>query len=160
MTSIGNPWPTYVYGFNVNLEYKGFEFNMNWQGVADRDIYNNTKQSLENMTADWNSASDVWNAWTPNNTHTSQPRLGNATHNYQLPNSYMVEDGSYLRLKNIQLGYSFGKSIVSKMKLSKLKIYVGVENALTFTKFKGFDPEFIGNNNAEQGVYNLTQYPQ
>lgn len=46
------------------------------------------------------------------------------------------------------------------MKLSKLKIYVGVENALTFTKFKGFDPEFIGNNNAEQGVYNLTQYPQ
>ena len=160
MTSIGNPWPTYVYGFNVNLEYKGFEFNMNWQGVADRDIYNNTKQCLENMNADWNSTPDVWNAWTPNNTHTSQPRLGNATHNYQLPNSYMVEDGSYLRLKNIQLGYSFGKSIVSKMKLSKLKIYVGVENALTFTKFKGFDPEFIGNNNAEQGVYNLTQYPQ
>lgn len=137
MTSIGNPWPTYVYGFNVNLEYKGFEFNMNWQGVADRDIYNNTKQCLENMNADWNSTPDVWNAWTPNNTHTSQPRLGNATHNYQLPNSYMVEDGSYLRLKNIQLGYSFGKSIVSKMKLSKLKIYVGVENALTFTKFKG-----------------------
>ena len=68
---------------------------MNWQGVADRDIYNNTKQCLENMNADWNSTPDVWNAWTPNNTQTSQPRLGNATHNYQLPNSYMVEDGSY-----------------------------------------------------------------
>lgn len=160
MTSIGNPWPTYVYGFNVNLEYKGFDFNMNWQGVADRDIYNNTKQSLENMTADWNSTADVWNAWSPTNTNTSQPRLGNATHNYQLPNSYMIEDGSYLRLKNIQLGYSFGRSVLSKIKLSKLRIYMGMENALTFTKFKGFDPEFIGTNNAMQGVYNLTQYPQ
>lgn len=160
MTSIGNPWPTYVYGFNINLEYKGFEMNMNWQGVADRDIYNDTKQNLENMTADWNSTSDVWNAWSPTNTGASQPRLGNATHNYQLKNSYMVEDGSYLRLKNIQLGYNFGKSVVSKLRLSNLKVYIGMENALTFTKFKGFDPEFISTNNYIQGVYNLNQYPQ
>ena len=160
METIGNPWPTYVYGFNVNLEYKGFELNMNWQGVADRDIYNNTKQNLENMTADWNSTSDVWNAWSPTNTGSSQPRLGNATHNYQLVNSYMVEDGSYLRLKNIQLGYNFGASVVSKMKLSALKVYIGMENALTFTKFKGFDPEFIGSDNYSQGIYNLNQYPQ
>ena len=86
--------------------------------------------------------------------------LGNATGVNTQESDFWIRNASYLRVKNIQLGYSFGKSIVSKMKLSKLKIYVGVENALTFTKFKGFDPEFIGNNNAEQGVYNLTQYPQ
>lgn len=159
-TSIGNPWPKYVYGFNVNLEYKGIEFIMNWQGVQDKDVYNNTKQYLENMSGDWNSTSDVWNAWTPTNTNTSQPRLGNSSHNYQLANSYMVEDGSYLRLKNIQLGYNLNPSIISQLKLTSLKLYVGMENALTFTKFKGFDPEFMGSNNYSRGVYNLNQYPQ
>ena len=160
MTSIGNPWPTYVYGFNINMEYKGWNLVMNWQGVADRDIYNNTKFAMENMHADWNSTADVWNAWSPEHTNTTQPRLGNATHNYDLANSYMVEDGSYLRLKNIQLGYSFNRNVLSKLRLSRLKLYISVENALTFTKFDGFDPEFISGNNAQQGVYNLTQYPQ
>ena len=160
MTTIGNPWPKYIYGFNIYLEYKGWSLNMNWQGVAGRDIYNNTKQCLENMTADWNSTSDVWKAWTPQNPNTSHPRMGNATHNYQLPNSYMVEDGSYLRLKNIQLAYSFNRRVLSKLHLQNLKLYVGMENALTFTDFNGFDPEFIGNNNSAQGVYNLTEYPQ
>ncbi len=160
MTSIGDPWPTWVFGLNIYLAYKGFDLNMNWQGVADRDIYNDTRKVLENMNADWNSTADVWNAWSPSNTGSSQPRLGNATHNYGLTNSYMIEDGSYLRLKNIQLGYNFPASMLSKIKLSTLRVYVAMENALTITKFKGFDPEFIGTNNYQQGVYGLNQYPQ
>jgi hypothetical protein len=72
----------------------------------------------------------------------------------------MVEDGSYLRLKNIQLGYNFGASVLLKMKLNALRVYIGMENALTITNFKGFDPEFMTGNNYSRGVHNLNQYPQ
>jgi TonB-linked SusC/RagA family outer membrane protein len=160
-TTIGNPWPKYVYGFNINLEKKGIELVMNWQGVADRDVYNTTRGFLENMNADWNSTPDVWNAWSSTNMSSSQPRMGNSTHNYGISNSYLVEDASYLRLKNIQLGYIFDKSITSKICLSSLKVYVSMQNALTFTNFKGFDPEFMSGNNYSRGVYNyLNNYPQ
>nr|WP_321356354.1 SusC/RagA family TonB-linked outer membrane protein [uncultured Draconibacterium sp.] len=160
-TSIGNPWPKIIYGSNINLEYKGFELIMNWQGVYDIDVYNDTKQYMENMYGDYNSTSAVKNAWSSSNTSTSVPRLGNSAHNYNLSNSYMVEDASYLRLKNLQLGYDLAPKLRSVIKLEKLKIYTGVENALTFTKFKGFDPEFMsGEDNYTRGVYSVNQYPQ
>lgn len=159
-TTIGNPWPKFVYGFNVNLEYKGFEFAMNWQGIQGNDVYNDTKKALQNMNGDWNSTSDVWKAWNPENKNTSIPRLGNSTHNYGLSNSYMVEDGSYLRLKNVQLGYNFNKRLLTKIKLERLKIFGAVENALTITDFSGGDPEFMNGGNSTRGVYRINQYPQ
>jgi TonB-dependent starch-binding outer membrane protein SusC len=159
-TSIGNPWPKIVYGFNVNLNYKGIDLVMNWQGVYGIDVYNELKQYTQSMFSDWNSTAAVKDAWSVSNTNSTIPRLGNSTHNYGKSSSYMIEDGSYLRLKNIQIGYNLSSQLLSKLKLRKLRIYTGIENALTITKFKGFDPEFMSGNNYSRGVYGLTQYPQ
>lgn len=161
MTSIGSPWPKYIYGFNFSCSYKGIDFSMNWQGVADIDVYNNTLQYTQNMFSDYNSTYDVFKAWSESNKNTSIPRLGNSTHNYGRSSSYMVEDASYLRLKNVQLGYDLSKLFsISTLGLQRFRIYMGMENALTFTKFKGFDPEFMSGNNYQRGVYGIQQYPQ
>ncbi len=158
--TIGNPWPKIVYGLNINLEYQGFDLAMNWQGVEGIDIYNGLRQYTQNMFADWNSTSAVFDAWSPNNTGSSIPRLGNSSHNFGQSNSYMIEDGSYIRLKNLQLGYNINRSLISKLKLQKVRIYLGMENALTITKFSGFDPEFMSGSNYSRGVYGINQYPQ
>jgi TonB-linked SusC/RagA family outer membrane protein len=160
-TSIGNPWPSYIFGLNFRCSYKGIDFSMNWQGVADIDVYNNTLQYTQNMFSDYNSTRDVLNAWSETNKNTSVPRLGNSAHNYGLANSYMVEDASYLRLKSLQLGYDLTQLFsISKSKSQQLRIYVNMENVLTFTKFRGFDPEFMSGNNYQRGVYDIVQYPQ
>jgi TonB-linked SusC/RagA family outer membrane protein len=158
-TSIGNPWPKLVYGFNLHFEYKGIDLSMNWQGVHGVDVYNKLTPYLQSMQGDWNSTAKVFDAWSPSNTSSTIPRLGNTSHNY-LPSSYMVEDGSYLKLKNIQLGYNFTPTLLSKANLQKLKVYVGVQNILTFTKFSGLDPEFMTGSSYDRGVYRLDIYPQ
>jgi TonB-linked SusC/RagA family outer membrane protein len=157
---IGNPWPEFVYGFNVYLEYKGFDFSMNWQGVGNTDAYNTLTQYNRNMFNDWNSTKEVFNAWSPENPNSDIPRLGNASHNYTLPNSYMIEDASYLKLKNIQIGYSLDTKLLSKIKLKRLKIYAGLNNILTISSFTGMDPEFLSGSTYDRGVYRLDTYPQ
>ena len=158
--SIGNPWPKLIYGLNFNFEFKGIDLSMNWQGVAGIDIYNGLLQYTQNMFSDWNSTKAVFDAWSPQNTKSAIPRLGNSAHNYNQSSSYFIQDGSYLRLKNIQLGYNFNQGVISKLRLQKLRIYLGMENALTFTKFSGFDPEFMSGSNYNRGVYGINQYPQ
>ena len=159
--SIGNPWPKYVYGFNFYFKYKAADFSMAWQGIAGIDVFNSILQYTQNMYGDYNSTDKVFEAWSSDNMNTTIPRLGNSTHNYERSSSYLVEDGSYLRLKNVQLGYDLSKSSsLSRLKLQKFRIYLGMENALTITQFKGFDPEFMSGSNYQRGIYNLTQYPQ
>lgn len=160
--SIGNPWPKYVYGFNIHAAYKGIDLSMSWQGIANVDVYNNTLKYTENMSGDYNSTAAVFDAWTPENSGSSIPRLGNSAHNFGRTSSYFVEDGSYLRLKNIQIGYDLTQhSFIKSMKLQQFRIYAGMENVLTLTKFKGFDPEFMsGSDNYQRGVYDIDQYPQ
>jgi TonB-linked SusC/RagA family outer membrane protein len=157
--NIGNPWPTWIYGFNLYLEYKGFDLSMNWQGAGDVDVYNKLMPYTQSMFSDWNSTKAVFDAWTPEHTNTTIPRLGNTSHNY-LASSYMVEDGSYLKLKNIQLGYSLNRSVLSTLRLQRLKVYVGLQNVLTFTNFSGLDPEFMSGSSYDRGVYRLDTYPQ
>jgi TonB-dependent starch-binding outer membrane protein SusC len=158
--TIGDPWPKFVYGLNFSFEYGGIDLAMTWQGVAEIDIYNDLRKYTQNMFGDWNSTSAVFDAWSPNNTGSQIPRLGNSSHNFGQSNSYMIEDGSYIRLKNLQLGYNINRNLISKLKLQKARIYLGMENALTITKFSGFDPEFMSGSNYSRGVYGISQYPQ
>ena len=158
--SIGNPWPKFVYGLNFNFEYAGIDLSMNWQGIAGIDVYNGILKYTQNMYGDWNSTKAVFNAWSVDNKASTIPRLGNSAHNFDQSSSYLIDNGSYLRLKNIQLGYSLKRSMISRLRLNKCRIYFGMENALTITHFKGFDPEFISGNNYSRGVYGLNQYPQ
>ena len=157
---IGNPWPAFVYGLNLNASYKGFDLMMNWQGVADLDVYNYELLYIYNLYSDYNSTTKTLEAWSTSNPDATIPRLGNGAHNFQRVNSFLVEDASYLKLKNIQLGYTLSKNLISKIRLQNLRVYVGMENALTFTKFRGYDPEFIGGtSNYARGVYDANVYP-
>ncbi len=141
-TWLGSPFPKFDYGLTVNASYKNFDFNMFWQGVAGNKLWN-AKRAWQ-YTFDYGSGkvTDVLRAWTPQNTNTDIPRASFIDPaNNKRSSSFYVEDGSYLRLKNISVGYNLPASLMSKLKISGARVYVSGQNLLTFTKYKGYDPE-------------------
>jgi len=171
-TYIGNPWPKYQYGANILLEYKGFDFSAQIVGVEGRDVFNGVKSFQQYFQQDYQSTPEIFNAsFFLDNGLTNQPRLGmwdpanpklyikDPNRNFGNYSSYYVEDGSYLKIKNIALGYSLPESILNRMKLSKLRILLSGQNLFTFTKFTGLDPEFT-NNVKNHGLYTKEYYPQ
>jgi hypothetical protein len=138
-TVVGNPYPSWTYNFNLGLNYKDFDVSMVLQGVQglDRLLMDNGQLGME---GDRNNALAYWvDRWTPTNPSTTLPRVGGV--NNTVVSDFYIKDASYLRLKNIELGYSIPKSISKKMGLATLRVYVSGQNILTFTKMKDFDPE-------------------
>ena len=137
---IGNPIPEFTYGFNGTVNYKGIDFAFLFQGVKNVDRYvggtgnHSGNGDRANWTPDW------VNRWTEANPSTEYPRLGHNKDNEKV-SSYWVKDASYLRLKNIEIGYSFPKSMVQKAGIEKLRVYMSGQNLLTFTDYKNWDPE-------------------
>lgn len=132
-TIIGNPFPKYTYGINIGAGWKGFDISTFWQGVAGIYRYNweTTTDIRGNFTDRW---LDRWTTETPDG---KMPALGN-TMNEQF-SSFWLENASYLRLKNLEFGYTFGS--ISKLGVSKLRVYFAGTNMLTFTKLDNWDPE-------------------
>lgn len=158
-TVIGNPWPKFTYGFNAGFSYKNFDLRLQFQGTYGNDIFMAYKFRMDGANF-FNYSKDVWNKrWTGPGTSNSYPRLTTADPNNNLRSSdYYIKDGSYLRLKNLQLGYDVPKSLVN---VTSLRVYVEIQNALTFTKYPGFDPE-IGTNSSDNPLYigiDETNYP-
>jgi TonB-linked SusC/RagA family outer membrane protein len=143
---IGNTSPRYSFGINANASYKGFDFDMFWQGIGKRDIWINNTAFWGVNTAFWNSSFQAHNMdyWSPDNTGSYFPRPYLTTENnknHQVQTRYL-QNGAYVRLKNIQLGYTLPGHIVQKMLLQKFRVYVSGENILTFSKMMdSFDPE-------------------
>lgn len=136
---IGDPNPDLLLNFNGSIDYKGFDFNLLFQGVlgVDRLIMGNGNLP---MVDDRSNVLDYWiNRWTPENPSTDLPRVGGV--NNAVVSSFYIQDASYLRLKNIELGYSFPKSLTEKLKIEKFRIFVGAQNLVTFTGLEYFDPE-------------------
>ena len=165
-TYIGNPWPKMIYGFNANISYKAFDLTLFFQGVQGVDIFNATKAYYRTVFSDYNSSERVFESWTRFNP-TEHPRLiaSDPNGNFRQPSSYMVEDGSYLKLRNIQLGYNLPESLISRIGLTNARVFVNAQNILTLTKYEGLDPELSagGNSNTRnlrQGIDGLGQYPQ
>ncbi len=171
-TNIGNPWPKFQYGFDLQLAYKGFDFSAQVVGIAGRDVINGVKAFQQNFQQDYQTTSEIFNAsYFLNNGLTDRPRLGlwdpakptsyirDPSNNYRFYSTYFVEDGSYLKIKNISLGYTIPKFLLEKINISKLRIYVSGQNLFTFTKFTGLDPEF-GNDVKNHGLYGISMYPQ
>ena len=162
-TNIGNPWPRMIYGFNANVAYKNFDLTLFFQGVQGVDLFNATKAYYRTVFSDYNSSERVFESWTAEN-RTQHPRLiaSDPNGNFRRPSSYMVEDGSYLKLRNIQVGYSLPESLISRIGLTNARVFVNGQNLLTFTQYEGLDPELsAGNsNNTRQGIDGLGQYPQ
>ncbi len=151
-TFIGDGNQDFVYGFNFSLDYKGFDFSMQWQGVQGNDVYSTLKFYSEGYFNNFNMSKNVLNAWTPQNPNSDQPRA--IPHDQTQRNavsSYWVQDGSYLRLKNLQVGYNFN---VDNLKfLQSLRVYAAGQNLLTFTDYEGYDPEVAFSGVEGTGVY-------
>lgn len=141
-TVIGNPMPDFNYGLSTNFYYKNFDLNIFLQGVGGNEIYNSLYRS---MMGRWgvNHHTDILKSWTPTNINTNIPRLEDSSTslNFRDMSDRWIEDGSYLRLKTISFGYTFPKSIISKFKIQNLRVYSTIQNLLTFTAYKGYDPE-------------------
>jgi len=157
--------PNYAYGLNFNANYKGFDFTLFFQGLQGNQVYNGTKVIEQGMLRLFNSSTDVLRAWTPTNTNTDVPRAisGDPNNNARTSDRFL-ESGSYLRLKNISIGYSIPQEALqslTKNSLTKLRIYATSTNLLTFTKYTGYDPD-VGarfNNALTQGI-DYGQFPQ
>tara|TARA_R110002020_G_scaffold264813_3_gene479532 strand:+ start:10852 stop:13884 length:3033 start_codon:yes stop_codon:yes gene_type:complete len=144
-TNLGHYLPDFTYGLNANASYKNFDFTMFWQGVSGNEIFSNLRYHTEGMTRLFGASSAVLDRWTPSNTNTDVPRAVNSDPNRNArASSRFIEDGSYLRLKNISLGYSIPKTVLdswSKGTVSKVRVYFSAQNLLTITDYSGYDPE-------------------
>lgn len=152
-TNIGNGTPDWTYGLNLNADWKGFDFNIFFQGVAGADVFDGTYRT---DVASGNYPSWMLGRWTGEGTSNKYPRLavGNAT-NWMVSDLYVC-DGSYLRLKNITLGYTLPKTLTRKLTIERLRVYVQAENLVTWTKYWGFDPEISSGATSlgvDRGIY-------
>lgn len=138
----GSPLPRFEYGLNFSCSWKGIDFNMFWAGKQGNKIFNDVRYATLAFTVD-NLPADV-TPWTWDNPSTEYPRMYASSTDNNLSNvDRFLEDGSFLRLKNIQLGYTFPEELTKKIYVRKLRAYVSGQNLLTITKYKGYDPDII-----------------
>ena len=159
-TFIGDPNPDVIYGFNLGFEYKGFDFNVAFQGTIGNDIYNVAKGTLA-VVGYQNALADAYNkAWRVEGDRAVYPRIttSNDNNNYRV-SSFMVEDGSYLRLQNLQVGYTLPSKLMASFKyISSCRVYVSAQNLFTITGYSGLDPDLGVSNPLNMG-YDSTRYP-
>ena len=152
---MGNPNPDYTYGLNISLGYKNFDLTAFFYGSQGNDIFNYNKW----WTDFWPSFQGVKskdllnNSWTPTNTGASVPKASQTStfSTNTVSNSYYIEDGSFFRLKNLQIGYTFPKSFLANV-FSNARIYIQGVNLFTITKYSGLDPELASFSDTYMGV--------
>jgi TonB-dependent starch-binding outer membrane protein SusC len=154
-TFLGSAIPLYTFGLNMTFNYSNFDLSIFFQGAYGNKIYSQVNQDIEGFYRPFNLTENVYNnRWHGEGTSNTMPLVSwnQASNNIKEPSSRFLQDASYVRLKNIQLGYTIPSKITSKGNIKSLRIYFTSENLLTFTKFKGLDPEMhVSNNvNAEQ----------
>ncbi|MEN2412782.1 SusC/RagA family TonB-linked outer membrane protein [Flavobacterium mesophilum] len=135
-TNIGDPIPAATMGFNIQMNYKNVDFAMYTFASVGNDMVRNYERTL----SDANRLNYVLDRWTGEGSTNSTPRVTTGATANNVFSDYFVEDASYFRIQNIQLGYSLNPNVAQKAGITKLRLYVGVNNLYTFTKYKGFDP--------------------
>jgi hypothetical protein len=154
-TVLGNPNPKYTYGVNTNFAYKNFDLTLDIQGVADVDVFN---ANLGNRFGNENYTQEFYNnRWTGAGSTNSYPSANLASNNNNQVNSFYVESGSYVRLRNIQLGYNLPQALVTKWKMKKLRVFANAQNAVNLFGYRGFSPE-VGGRPTTTGV-DFNVYP-
>jgi TonB-linked SusC/RagA family outer membrane protein len=153
---LGNPNPKYTYGLNTNWTYKSFDLTLDFQGVAGVKIYN---ANLGFRFGNENFMEDFYkNRWHGEGTSNYYPSANIGGGNNYVPNSFYVEDGSYFRIRNMQLGYTLPMSIAQKIRAKNLRAYANAQNAFNFFKYRGFSPEITGGNPTGRGI-DVNVYP-
>lgn len=153
--NLGTPHPDFTGGFTLNLEYVGFDFNMFVYAALGQKVYDATMRYDLNET---NYSGDWLNRWTGPGSSNEYPRVTFVDDNQNMTtvSDFFVHDGSFVRMRNITLGYTLPTNISSYLKLSNLRLYVSAENLLTVTGYKGYDPEIGGSvfdNGIDRGIY-------
>jgi len=150
---LGYAQPKVFGGLTNTFSYKGIELSVFMQGTYGNSIFNINRFELESLTGVSNQSRAVLDRWTPTNPSTTMPRA-NAVGNSYVISDRQIEDGSYLRVKNVNLSYTLPQAISRKARLQNIKVYVSAQNLLTFTKYSGFDPEVnrFGQNTLSQGI--------
>ncbi|GAB3335953.1 TonB-dependent receptor [Larkinella ripae] len=142
---IGNPNPKWNYGINTNWNYQNFDLMLDFQGVAGVDVYNANlgwRYGNENFTKDYYD-----NRWHGEGTSNTYPSVNIGGGSNYLPNSFYVQSGSYFRVRNAQIGYTFSPELTQRLKLRKLRVYANAQNAFNFFSYKGLSPEVRANEN-------------
>ena len=154
-TIIGDPNPDFTWSVNNTLTYKNFDLNIFVQGSQGGDMLSYTLLELGTLSGFNNATTDALNRWQPNNTDTDVPKASGSRSN--MASTRWVYDASYIRLKNIALGYNLPKSLASKLRMRSVRAYVSAQNLFTITDFPGFDPEvgFRNDPNSASGNRNL-----
>lgn len=154
-TDIGNPHPDFTYGLNINVGYKNWDLTAFFQGTQGNDIFALMKYDWYFGGANSATLKDAfYKSWTPQNPNAEAPKLNskNSSGINSLPSTFYVEDGSYFRCKNLQIGYSFNKKLLQKFHIESFRIYAGVQNLFTITKYPLYDPEVSSNVLFDRGV--------
>ena len=150
---IGDPTPDFTYGITFNAAYKGFDMVVLGQGIAGNQIFNATRR-FDLPTSNYSTA--ILNRWTGEGTSNKIPRLtlNDTNENYSRVSSLFIEDGSYFRIKTLQVGYTLPNKLTQKAGINKIRFYVMANNLLTITKYTGFDPEIGGGSyGVDRGFY-------
>lgn len=159
-TIIGSPWPDFVYGLTLGLSWKGLDFSAFFSGSQGNDVLNMTLYDFESGTGYMNAnAGILQRAWNGEGSTDRYHKISADQGQNLLVSDYFVEDGSYLRLKNIQIGYDFCNKLIKWKGISQLRLYVSAQNLFTLTKYSGLDPE-IGSSNAMLNGIDCGFYPQ
>ncbi len=165
-TFLGSAIPDFTYGINFNANYKSFDLGLFLQGVSGVDIWNGKRLQFILDGSGGNKISEVLEAWTPQNTNTEIPRLTIRDQaNNRRSSSFYVEDGSFLRLKSLQIGYTLPTNLINKISIQRARVYISGQNILTFTDYSGYDPEIgrggvFENTSIFNGGVDRNTYPQ
>ncbi len=155
-TNLGSPIPTLSYGFSTGFEFLGFDFSADMFGLTGNKVYN-AKKTNRFSVYNW-EASDFDGRWTPENPSATKPRITNGGHNYRV-SDYFLEDGSFIRLRNVLLGYTLPLPWVQRAQINRLRVYVSGTNLWTSQKYSGYSPEFSnGDSPFAVGIDNVS-YP-
>ncbi|HET7118825.1 MAG TPA: TonB-dependent receptor [Hanamia sp.] len=156
-TILGSPNPQFIYAMTNDFSYSGFDLSIFLQGVQGNDIFNANNVFQESMAVAQNQTQSVLGRWEGEGTSNTMPRaIFNDPNNNSRISSRFLEDGSYLRIKNVTLGYTLPNTLLSRYKIQQIRIYVSAQNLLTFTKYSGFDPE-VPYNGVDYNVYPVTR---
>ncbi|HPR85626.1 MAG TPA: hypothetical protein PLG33_06220, partial [Prolixibacteraceae bacterium] len=162
-TFIGSPHPDFTYGISLSAEYHQIDFSVFLQGCQGGEIFNVFKYYTHQNTGYFNAPADMLQkAWHGEGTSNSQFQVSASTANNNLrASTWYVEDGSFLRVKNLQLGYNFNKRICQRIGISECRVYIGGQNLYTFTRYSGLDPELadLSGNPLNSGI-DFAKYPQ
>ncbi|TYA74299.1 SusC/RagA family TonB-linked outer membrane protein [Seonamhaeicola marinus] len=151
-TIIGNPTPDFTYGLNFNANYKNFDFALNFNGVSGNEVYNLSRY-YNILWQDGGKLTEVLNSWTPSNTDTNIPRATvNDPAGNKAPSSFFVENGSYFRLKNFEVGYNFGEGFFGIEWVKKARLSINAQNLFVITDYSGYDPDVASTNSGRANL--------